>query len=133
MSARLPDDLNAPPLVRVVGGESLAVCLQEGANTLLCGALPELAEKAKVLSPAELGSDIATVGTTSPPRVKAAQGVALERCHIGVHLELLNARQALPGGIRCKLRISGIDGWRLFLNSCIQRPHLWQRDVHHEF
>lgn len=28
----------------------------------------------------------------------------------GVHLELPNARQALPGGIRCKLRIAGVDG-----------------------
>jgi hypothetical protein len=28
----------------------------------------------------------------------------------GVHLELPNAQQALPGGIRCKLRIVGVDG-----------------------
>lgn len=28
----------------------------------------------------------------------------------GVRLELPNARQSLPGGIRCKLRIAGVDG-----------------------
>jgi RND family efflux transporter MFP subunit len=28
----------------------------------------------------------------------------------GVHLELPNVQQALPGGIRCKLRIAGVEG-----------------------
>jgi RND family efflux transporter MFP subunit len=44
-------------------------------------------------------------------RIKAVDRVIdLAAGTFGVHLELPNAQQVLPGGIRCKLRIAGVDG-----------------------
>lgn len=44
-------------------------------------------------------------------RVKAVDRVVdLAAGTFDMHLELPNAREALPGGIRCMFRIAGVDG-----------------------